>query len=64
MSSNQRCSTPGTTKRKEYVEKLDERLKRSCEVSENWSQVRDIMKKVAEEVSGFQRPMGNERFDD
>jgi hypothetical protein len=50
--------------RKEFGEKLDEELRRCCEENESWPQMRDAMKRVAEEVLGFQRPLRNEWFDD
>jgi hypothetical protein len=51
-------------KRKEFGEKLDEELRRSCEEDESWPRMRDAMNKVAEEVLGFQSRLRNEWFDD
>jgi hypothetical protein len=51
-------------KRKEFREKLDEKLRNQSEEAASWTQVRDAMNQVAEEVLGFQQPTRNEWFDD
>ena len=51
-------------KRKEFEEKLSEKLEGSYGGQNEWSRLRDTMKKVAEDVLGYQQPIKNEWFDD
>jgi Reverse transcriptase (RNA-dependent DNA polymerase) len=51
-------------KRKEFREKLDQKLSDQGEEATAWTEVRNAMNQVAEEVLGFQTPVRNEWFDD